>query len=269
MPQILKFTQDLVSPRRLVLVSVLLMFGLGANPPLTLSEGKATELVLKTIDEPFVSRGWGPMIGQEQAPIEKQVEWVQVPPIKAAGTRMPSARPILVRLVPIRESNVLVDIYLDKERSMIQGQVKDIIEEIAELLEPIEWLQMNIETHCDERETRAYSMVLGNTRAWHVTQYIQGLGLSKAKTHPISFGKEKPPCQERSASCWEENIRMQSTFRFIAIAASKSGCLARLRIFAEPAGRPALVRSPKAPYLQKIHLAPFSDPLRIPQNTSG
>ncbi len=177
MPQILKFTQDLGAPRRLVLVSVLLIFGLGANPFLTLSEGKATELVLKTIDEPFVSRGWGPMIGQEQAPMEKQVEWVQVPPIKAAGTKMLSAKAIPVRLVPIRESNVLLDIYLDKERSMIQGHVKDIIEEIAELLEPIEWLQMNIEAHCDERETRAYSMVLGNTRAWHVTKYIQVLVL--------------------------------------------------------------------------------------------
>ena len=79
------------------------------------------------------------------------------------------------------------------------------------------WLQqypsvrVRIEGHCDERGTREYNLALGARRANAVKEYLAGAGVSLARLDTISYGKERPICNESNESCWAQNRRGVST----------------------------------------------------------
>lgn len=76
-----------------------------------------------------------------------------------------------------------------------------------------EWMKSNtsaivkIEGHCDERGTSAYNLVLGEKRAKTVRNYLVELGVSANRLSVVSYGKERPSCNEHSESCYQQNRR--------------------------------------------------------------
>ncbi|MCS6289995.1 MAG: OmpA family protein [Nitrospira sp.] len=76
-----------------------------------------------------------------------------------------------------------------------------------------QWIKANagalvkIEGHCDERGTLAYNLVLGEKRAKAVRNYLVELGVGANRLAVVSYGKERPFCNERSESCYQQNRR--------------------------------------------------------------
>jgi peptidoglycan-associated lipoprotein len=76
-----------------------------------------------------------------------------------------------------------------------------------------EWMRTNpaaavkVEGHCDERGTSAYNLVLGEKRAKAVRNYLVELGISANRLSVVSYGKERPSCQEHAESCYQQNRR--------------------------------------------------------------
>ena len=76
-----------------------------------------------------------------------------------------------------------------------------------------EWMKSNVsalvkvEGHCDERGTSAYNLVLGEKRAKTVRNYLVELGISANRLSVVSYGKERPSCNEHSESCYQQNRR--------------------------------------------------------------
>jgi len=76
-----------------------------------------------------------------------------------------------------------------------------------------EWMRVNpralvkVEGHCDERGTSAYNLVLGEKRAKAVRNYLVELGVSANRLSVVSYGKERPFCNERAESCYQQNRR--------------------------------------------------------------
>jgi peptidoglycan-associated lipoprotein len=76
-----------------------------------------------------------------------------------------------------------------------------------------EWMKSNpgavvkVEGHCDERGTSAYNLVLGEKRAKAVRNYLVELGVSANRLSVVSYGKERPFCNERAESCYQQNRR--------------------------------------------------------------
>ena len=66
---------------------------------------------------------------------------------------------------------------------------------------------VKIEGHCDERGTLAYNLVLGEKRAKAVRNYLVELGVGANRLSVVSYGKERPFCNERSESCYQQNRR--------------------------------------------------------------
>ena len=66
---------------------------------------------------------------------------------------------------------------------------------------------MTIEGHCDERGSTEYNLGLGDRRAAAVKQYLGSLGVPADRMTTVSFGKEKPFCQEHGEPCWQQNRR--------------------------------------------------------------
>ncbi len=76
-----------------------------------------------------------------------------------------------------------------------------------------EWLKSNpasslmIEGHCDERGSSSYNLVLGEKRAKAVRNYLVELGVSPARVKVVSYGEERPFCEDTSESCYQLNRR--------------------------------------------------------------
>jgi len=81
------------------------------------------------------------------------------------------------------------------------------------LTQDAQWIKTNggalvkIEGHCDERGTLAYNLVLGEKRAKAVRNYLVELGVGANRLSVVSYGKERPFCNERSETCYQQNRR--------------------------------------------------------------
>jgi peptidoglycan-associated lipoprotein len=62
-----------------------------------------------------------------------------------------------------------------------------------------------LEGRCDEVGTSDYNLVLGERRAQAVREYLVNLGISSASIDIISYGKDRPICDEHNERCWAKN----------------------------------------------------------------
>ena len=68
--------------------------------------------------------------------------------------------------------------------------------------------KLTIEGHCDERGSDEYNIALGDRRAQASKDYLVQVGILAAQLNLISYGKEKPVCQEHDEACWQRNRRI-------------------------------------------------------------
>ena len=64
-----------------------------------------------------------------------------------------------------------------------------------------------IEGHADQRGTQAYNMVLAKKRAVAVQDYLSQLGIESSRMAVISYGKDKPFCEDVTEVCYQLNRR--------------------------------------------------------------
>ncbi len=64
-----------------------------------------------------------------------------------------------------------------------------------------------IEGHSDQRGTQAYNMILGKRRALAVREYLSKSGIDPSHLITISYGKDKPFCQDITEVCHQLNRR--------------------------------------------------------------
>ena len=75
------------------------------------------------------------------------------------------------------------------------------------------WLKSNanhlvlIEGHCDERGTNEYNLALGERRAKSAMNYLVSQGVQASRITIISYGEERPACNEKTEECWAKNRR--------------------------------------------------------------
>jgi len=75
------------------------------------------------------------------------------------------------------------------------------------------WLKSNadnlvlIEGHCEERGTNEYNLALGERRAKATMNYLVSQGIQANRITIISYGEERPVCNEKTEACWAKNRR--------------------------------------------------------------
>ncbi len=68
-------------------------------------------------------------------------------------------------------------------------------------------VSVRVEGHCDDRGTVEYNIALGQRRASAVRSYYATAGIAKTRLDTISFGEERPICNEMTDGCWARNRR--------------------------------------------------------------
>jgi peptidoglycan-associated lipoprotein len=64
-----------------------------------------------------------------------------------------------------------------------------------------------IEGHTDERGTNEYNLALGDRRAKSTMSYLVAHGIQSSRITILSYGEDRPLCQEQSEGCWSKNRR--------------------------------------------------------------
>jgi peptidoglycan-associated lipoprotein len=106
-----------------------------------------------------------------------------------------------------RPNRALKDVHFDFDRSTVRSRDARILDA------SVEWLKANpnqlllIEGHCDDRGTSEYNMALGERRARAASEYLGAKGIDRARILLISYGKERPQCEEMTDTCRASNRR--------------------------------------------------------------
>jgi peptidoglycan-associated lipoprotein len=131
------------------------------------------------------------------------------PPAPAPRSNMPDAatRARIDQLLARIE-----DAYFDYDRHTLRPDAIEALKgdstELRDILKDYPDYKLTIEGHCDERGSAEYNIALGQARADSAKAYLVGVGIPSAQLGTVSYGKEKPACQDHDENCWQKNRRI-------------------------------------------------------------
>jgi peptidoglycan-associated lipoprotein len=80
--------------------------------------------------------------------------------------------------------------------------------ELRDIIVQYPTYKLTIEGHCDERGSEAYNLALGDARAKAAKDYLVQVGIGTNQLAVVSYGKDKPVCDEHDEACWQKNRRI-------------------------------------------------------------
>jgi len=104
------------------------------------------------------------------------------------------------------------DAYFDYDRHALRPDAIEALKgdssELRDILKDYPDYKLTIEGHCDERGSAEYNIALGQARADSAKAYLVGVGIPAPQLGTVSYGKEKPACQDHDEACWQKNRRI-------------------------------------------------------------
>lgn len=138
-------------------------------------------------------------------------------PAKAAATSPPSpidASEAIVRQDLMHAVDDLKLVHFDYDSDNLRSEDRVILKNNAVWLKSNADAKIQVAGHCDQRGTVEYNLALGQRRAKTVRDYYRKLGIPGKRIATISYGNEKPICQEMQEGCWLQNRRAETLIAF-------------------------------------------------------
>jgi peptidoglycan-associated lipoprotein len=101
----------------------------------------------------------------------------------------------------------LKDVFFDTDRYDLKPEAREILAANSTWLQRFSNIEILIEGHCDERNTREYNLALGERRANAVRDYLVFLGVPASRIRTRSYGEERPFALGHDESAWALNRR--------------------------------------------------------------
>ena len=105
------------------------------------------------------------------------------------------------------------DIYFDYDKSDIRDDQNASLQADMLFLSQHPNINFTIEGHCDERGSAEYNVALGDKRAAAVKNALTMAAITASRINTISYGKEKPFCNESNEACWQQNRRAHFVYQ--------------------------------------------------------
>lgn len=112
----------------------------------------------------------------------------------------------------ISQENI-VTVNFDYDSSALSDAARQALQNNAAILKTHKDWTVMVEGHCDQRGTIEYNLALGQKRAKEARDYYIRLGVAGNSLGTISYGKEKPLCEEETETCWQKNRRAETKVR--------------------------------------------------------
>jgi len=110
------------------------------------------------------------------------------------------------------EANIK-DIFFDYDQYTLRDDARAALQSNARALAERPGIRITIEGHCDERGSEKYNLALGDMRANAAKDFLISLGVDASRIDTVSFGEERPFCEEQNEECWQNNRRAHFVMR--------------------------------------------------------
>jgi peptidoglycan-associated lipoprotein len=196
--------------------------------PLSIERGKSTTLTWETTNAAEVTIDNG--IGTVEASGSRTVRPLESTTYKIRAVNNVAVAAAEVRVTVTDDSAVTLppsslisdtawfdanmqDVLFDYNEFSIRADARKILQENARALAQRPNILITIEGYCDERGSERYNLVLGDRRANAARDYLITLGIAASRIETISYGEERPFCEERTEECWQLNRRARLMMR--------------------------------------------------------
>ena len=113
------------------------------------------------------------------------------------------------------------DAYFDYNKHTLRPDAINALQadstELRDILKDFPDYKLTIQGNCDERGSAEYNLALGDARAKAAKDYLVQVGIPGDQLSIISYGKDRPVCQEHDEACWQKNRRIH----IVAMTASR------------------------------------------------
>ena len=103
-------------------------------------------------------------------------------------------------------------VYFDFDQDTLRPEFQAIMACHAKYLNDQPGSRVTLEGNADERGTREYNLGLGERRGNAVSVALQGAGGSASQITVVSYGEERPTCNDSMESCWSRNRRVEIVY---------------------------------------------------------
>jgi peptidoglycan-associated lipoprotein len=98
-------------------------------------------------------------------------------------------------------------VYFPFDVDVVQASDRATVQSHGEYLAKNKSAKVRVEGNADERGSSEYNLSLGQRRANNVKKLLVLSGAKSSQIETISFGEEKPRCQDHNEGCWSQNRR--------------------------------------------------------------
>lgn len=98
-------------------------------------------------------------------------------------------------------------IYFDFDQDSLRSDAMLTLDAKFPVLKARPDMHIRIEGNADERGSDTYNLALGQRRSAEAKRYLVARGIAEGRIEVVSFGKERPVCQEHDEACWSRNRR--------------------------------------------------------------
>ena len=103
-------------------------------------------------------------------------------------------------------------VYFDFDQDTLRPEFQAIMACHAKYLNDRSESRSTLEGNADERGTRESNLGLGERRGNAVSSALQGAGGSAGQITVVSYGEERPTCNDTAESCWQQNRRVEIVY---------------------------------------------------------
>ena len=103
-------------------------------------------------------------------------------------------------------------VYFDFDQDALRPEFQAAMACHAKYLRDRPSSRMTLEGNADERGSREYNLGLGERRGNAVSSALQANGGSGSQITVVSYGEERPVCNESTEDCWAKNRRVEIVY---------------------------------------------------------
>src|SRR3954471_18558045 len=100
-------------------------------------------------------------------------------------------------------------VHYDFDKAELRADTKGILDQKIPILTANTGVTIRIAGHTDDRGSGEYNLQLGQRRAAAARDYLVARGVNTARVELVSYGEERPLCQDKAEACWSQNRRAE------------------------------------------------------------
>ena len=103
-------------------------------------------------------------------------------------------------------------VYFDLDQDALKPEFQAAMACHAKYLRDRPTARLRLEGNADERGSREYNLGLGERRGNAVSSALQANGGAASQQTVVSYGEERPVCNDGGESCWSQNRRVELVY---------------------------------------------------------